>query len=416
MVLILATSLTACVSASPVAVAQSQAPREKPQISDTEKAEVAKGGRTFALDLYHQIGVTSQGNLILSPYSITLPLAMLYAGAHGETEQQIRAAAHFTAPQSAFHSALNVIDSDLFDRASDETRGFQLNIANSVWGEQGYSFRQDYLDTLAKNYGSGIQLVDFEGQSEGARLTINHWVEQKTQDKVKDILPPNAITPDVRLVLANAIYFRANWESQFDVTQTHPQDFHLMDGTTVSVPTMFQVNRFNYRQFDKYQIIELPYLAQDFSMLIILPNAEDFDDLDSQFTVEDFDNSVEQLQPTDLSLSLPKFKIQSNLSLPAPLKALGMVNAFDPSTADFTGIGQPSLYIGEGFHSAEIEVNEDGTEAAAATVIVAVTEAAMPLPELEVKVDHPFIFAIYDRYNGMILFLGRVMNPVGSDD
>lgn len=407
--------LTSC--AGPVAQAgeaKSNLDRDtSPDMDPSDLGELGKGNQEFALDLY-QVLSKQEGNIFFSPYSISLALAMTYAGAMGETEREMAETLHFTLSQERLHEALNALDILLESRAEgegDEDTGFQLNIANAIWGQEGYEFLSEFLDVLAENYGAGLRLLDYVGDPEGSRQTINDWVSEQTEGKIKDLIPPGVIDAMTRLVLTNAIYFKANWAHQFEESDTMDGEFTLLDGSVVRVPMMSQVETFGYLQGSGFQAIELPYTGFEMSMIVILPEEGEFEAIESGLGVSFLDQIDSGLNHTSLTLSMPKFEYESEFGLSRTLKEMGMPTAFGEG-ADFSGMdGTRNLYISDVIHKAFVAVDEEGTEAAAATAVV-IAEMSIQVPEVEMKIDSPFIYAIRDNETGTILFLGRVVNPL----
>jgi len=402
-------------------VVQSSKSRDtSPKVEATELDELVAGNTTFAFELYQALR-QKQGNLFYSPYSISIALAMTYAGARSETERQMSETLHFTLPQERLHSAFNALDLELASRGKDavgkDGRPFRLNIANSIWGQIGYSFLPAFLDVLAINYGAGLRLLDFANAPEASRLTINEWVSKQTEGKIEDLLPPGSITPLTKLVLTNAIYFNAAWHYPFDEANTHDGTFHLLDGRQITVPMMSQTNPFGYAEGDGYQAVELPYRGKDqlsveLSMVILLPQPGRFEEFESSLDAERVGTILGALQPREVALTMPKFTYESSFSLKEELEAMGMPDAFS-GAADFSGMdGTRNLFIGDVVHKAFVSVDEAGTEAAAATAVIMFTTAA-PTPPIEVRLDRPFIFMIRDIKTRAILFIGRVLDPSG---
>ncbi len=398
------------------AVAKSDLARElAPAIPAADTQSLLDGNNAFAFDFYHQVSAKS-GNLVYSPYSITLAAAMLYGGAGGETASQIASSLHFTLPPDLFHPALNALALDLAQRPAqskkiDPKNPLQLSIANAVWGQQGYPFEQAYLDLLAVNYGAGVRLLDFAAAPDAARQKVNDWVDRETQGKIKDILPPGSLDPTTRLLLANAIYFKAAWQEAFVEKLTGDAPFTRLDGSQVQVPTMRTDNEIPLRlaSGDGYQAVALPYKGDLAEMMIILPDAGRFEAFESSLDTAQFATIMHALQLRNSKLYMPKFEFTTDFDLIPVLSALGMPLAFDQFKADFSGITKAEqLYVYTALHKAYILVNEAGTEAAAATVF-----GAMPasLPQ-ELRIDRPFIFVIRDVPTGTILFVGRVLNPL----
>ncbi len=389
-----------------------------PDVGEGEMGELAAGNTAFAFDLYQAVR-SQEGNLIYSPYSVSLALAMTYAGAHGSTEQQMADTFHFTLPQERLHPAFNVLDLDLARRSETEPeiegqegQHFKLNVANAIWGQDGFTFHEDFLKVLAANYGAGLRLLDFMSQPEAARQVINDWVAEETEDRIKDIVPPGAITPETRLVLTNAIYFNASWLFPFDEDSTHDEVFHLLDGSEVSVPMMTQQESFDYTRGEGYQAVSLPYYGGDTAMIIIMPDKGRFEAFEASLDAATFDTVVGSLSWQDVALTMPLFEYETDLNLSQTLATMGMPDAFSPA-ADFSGMSDEPLFIGAVLHKAFVKVDESGTEAAAATVVIMVGGVMEPPEPVVLTLDKPFIFAIYDQVNGTVLFVGRVVNPAG---
>ncbi|HET7010615.1 MAG TPA: serpin family protein [Anaerolineales bacterium] len=395
-------------------MAISDKPRDQsPSASPEDIAALAEGNAALAFDLYRSLRA-GEGNLFFSPYSISVALAMTYAGAAGETADQMADTLHFTLPQNRLHPAFNAYSLDLEARAEADSEGtpFELSIANSLWGQEGFPFRDEFLDVLAENYGAGMRLVDFAADPEASRQAINEWVSDETRKKIQDLIPQGAIDAMTRLVLANAIYFKAAWLHAFEAEATSPEPFHLLDGSTVDVPMMHQEESFSYSAGPGYQALELPYETGNMSMLIILPEEGQFPTVEQALNEGVLREIVEDLGSRPVVLTLPKFTYESAFALKDVLQELGMSDAFDPDRADFSGMdGARDLFIGSVLHKAFVSVDEEGTEAAAATaVIMQVTSAPIDEP-VHFTVDRPFIFLIRDGQTGSLLFVGRVVDP-----
>jgi len=285
-----------------------------------------------------------------------------------------------------------------------------LNIANSIWGQQDFEFLTEFLDTLALNYGAGLRLVDFVKATEEARQAINQWVEDQTEDKIKDLIPEGVLDSMTRLVLANAIYFNAGWMHPFEEGNTQDGSFYLLDGSRVTAPFMSQEEDFRYAESDGFQAVELPYVGGNTSMVIFLPEADRLDAFEAGLSSTRVNEILEDLEMQNVRLRMPKFEIESSYGLKEILSAMGMKNAFE--AADFSGInGKTDLFISDILHKAYVSVDEEGTEAAAATAVI-ISLTSMPEAPVEMTLDQPFIFMIRDNETGTILFIGRVMNPV----
>jgi serpin B len=399
-----------------VSLVQSNEQRaESPRVAAQDLTDQVQGNNAFAMDLYRQLGQGGSDNLFYSPYSISLALAMTYAGARGQTADEMAAALHFNLPQETLHPAFNALDQQLAAMADDlgnaeEGQPFTLNIANALWGQQGLNFEEDFLDTLARNYGAGMRLMDFAAEPEAARQEINQWVSDQTMEKIKDLLAEGTIDPTTRLVLTNAIYFNAGWFTPFNEGATQDETFTLLDGSEVTVPMMHTSGRFSYADGDGWRAVELPYVGQRAAMLVIVPEREQFEAFEESLDAAKLDEIVNNLESAGVQLGLPKFTYESEFSLVETLEALGMEQAFGGG-ADFSRMtGDASLYISEIVHKAFVDVNEKGTEAAAATAVVMAESALMENQQL--TVDSPFIYLIRDRETGTLLFVGRVLNPV----
>jgi serpin B len=395
-------------------VVASDLPRDtSPSVSDDDVMALADGNRAFALDLYRALLEEEDGNLFYSPYSISAALAMTYAGARNVTEKEMAEVLHFTLPQDRLHPAFNALDLLLTRRGTsgDEDDDFQLNIANALWGQKGYEFLSEFLDVLAENYGAGLRVLDFGRDPEKARQIINDWVYEKTEEKIKDLLPEGIIDAATRLVLTNAIYFNAKWRLPFEESQTSDGVFHLLDGSQATVPFMTQTASFRYAGGDGYQVVELPYVGDELAMDIFLPSQGNFEVFERALTAERVGEILEDLESSSVILTMPKFEYESDFSLRDVLIDMGMPSAFG-NNADFSGMdGTKNLAIEDVVHKAFVSVDEAGTEAAAATAVIMVESATVGT--VEMSMDRPFIFLIRDFQTDTILFLGRVVNPIG---
>lgn len=406
--------LSGCGPGSTGTVARSgQSRLNSPDVPGGDLTDLVQGNNGFALDLYRSLR-SQDGNLIFSPYSISLALAMTYAGARGETERQMAGGMHFDLPQDRLHPTFNRLDLELTKRGegSGDEHPLQLAIANAIWAQQDHPFLQAYLDRLALNYGAGIHLADFVNQSETVRGEINDWVAGQTRDRIKDLLPEGIPDPQTRMVLVNAIYFKADWERPFDPNSTGEGPFHLLDGSQVQVRMMSETMLgVPYAQGAGYQAIELPYQGGTAAMDILVPDQGKFDEFEAGLDAEGLARILGEMQPAAVQLGLPKFTFTSQFGLADQLAALGMPDAFDPDAADFSGMdGERDLYISAVIHKAFVAVDEKGTEAAAATGVIMET-TGMPVVQVNLTVDRPFLFLIRDLPSGQILFVGRVVNP-----
>jgi serpin B len=406
----------ACGRAATAAEVKSDLPRETaPVTSQSDLATLVNGNDAFALDLYRLLSKTG-GNIFYSPYSISEALAMTYGGARGETETQMAAALRFLLPQDSLHTTFNSIDIELAKRGEvakegKDEKGFRLNVVNAIWGQKDFSFASAYLDLLSSNYGAGMRIVDYINAAEAARQTINQWVSDQTEGRIKDLLPQGSVNALTRLVLTNAVYFNAAWASQFEESITRDGPFHLLDGSEVTVPMMFQMKSFQYAEGTNYQAVELPYDGNQLSMVVLLPGAGQFEAFEAGLDASQLQEIIGKLQNSNVNLTMPRFNIESEFNLKQALSDLGMPVAFSDSEADFSGMdGKRDLYISDVVHKAYVSVDEKGTEAAAATGVI-VSTTSMPINIKDMTIDRPFIFLIRDIPTGTILFLGRVMNP-----
>lgn len=404
--------------AAQAAVVQSSASRvAAPKVPDSDLADLSKSNSSFAFDLYSQLK-GKEGNLFYSPYSISAALAMTYAGARGDTEGEMARVLHYDLPQDRLHPAFNALDQTLASRGKEargkDGQGFRLKIANSIWGQTDYRFKSDYLDTLARNYGAGLRLLDFQQSPEPARSTINDWVDTQTEGKITDLLQPGSIDGNTRLVLTNAIYFNAAWRDAFDQKSTRPLPFTLLDGSRIDAPMMSQTRSFRYAKGDGYQAVELPYDGGDLAMTILVPDQGKFGQFESSMSGDRLAGIVGELQGRRVELTMPKFKYGASLGLRDVLARMGMAGAFSDG-ADFSGMSDArDLFISDVVHKAIVDVSETGTEAAAATAVMVAASAAWVTPQEPVvlTVDRPFLFVIRDVPTGAVLFVGRVTNPV----
>lgn len=375
--------------------------------------ELVSGNTAFAIDLYQRLA-EKPGNLFYSPYSISLALAMTYAGARGETERQMAQTLRFSLPQEQLHPAFNMLDLNLRPLeqktpAADE-QPFQLNIANSLWGQEGFDFLPEFLDLLAENYGAGMYRVDYN-QPETARRLINGWVEEQTREKIKDLIAEGVLNPLTRLVLVNAIYFKGAWVYPFDEEATREAPFTLLDSNPVNVPMMHLAKDLLYLRGENYSAVRLPYRESAIGMLIIVPDEGKFEEVEKALTPQMLEEIRSNISLAAVRLAMPKFKMETSFDLSRTLAEMGMPEAFDRSLADFSGMtGRKDLFISDVVHKAFVDVNEAGTEAAAATAVIMELKA-MPMNEVELTIDRPFLFFIEDQQSGSLLFAGRVVDP-----
>lgn len=378
-------------------------------------AELVGGNSRFAFDLYGTLR-EEEGNLFFAPHSLSVALAMAYAGAAGETERQMARALRFDLAQDRLHPAFAALDTALAARGEgargQDGAGFRLRVANALWGQRGYDLLPAFLDTLSEHYGSSLHEVDFVGAPEEARLEINSWTSERTEGRIEDLLPEGAVNPLTRLVLTNAVYFNAAWQHPFDEASTEDAPFTLLDGSEVMAPTMRGTEHYPYAEGDGFQVLELPYDGGELSMVVFLPEAGTFEAFEAALEVGTVEEALGNLTLRELRLFMPRFSYRSSFSLAGTLHELGMRDAFTPGAADFSGMtGTRELFIDEVVHEAFVLVDEEGTEAAAATGLVMRVTAVAPEP-LEVRLDRPFVYLIRDVETGALLFMGRLLNPL----
>lgn len=396
----------------PMATPNPPAAPEPPAIvksgaTDQEIGAISRSINELAIDLYGRLR-SREGNLFMSPYSISTALAMTYGGARGDTATEMKKTLRFSLDPKRLHAA----EAGLVRALHSE--GVTLHVANALWAAAGHPFLPDFLDMARRHYGARVEEVDFRNE-EAARKTINDWVEQQTREKIKDLIPKDLLDALTRLVLANAIYFKGAWAEKFDEGTTGNEPFYLLDGDQVRTMTMEQTDNFRTATIGNVQVLELPYAGRELSMLIALPQKRDgLPALEQKLSAKSVRTWREALRKTRIRVLLPRFKIESSFSLGNVLQALGMRDAFSRDTADFSGMnGNPDdLYIAAVLHKAFVEVNEEGTEAAGATAVV-MKSRGRPAPPPEFRADHPFVFLIQHEKTGAILFLGRLTNPKG---
>jgi len=414
---ILLVLLAVLMGASPV---PARRPAPAPGPADKDAAAVVNGGNAFAIDLYAHLAAGEKGNLFFSPSSIHTALAMTYAGARGRTARQMADTLHFTLDEEKLHPAFAALLKKLNNPRRDYRRKlvYELVVANALWNQKGYPFRRDFIELVRSSYGGALNELDFQKQPETSRRKINEWAAEQTRDKIKDLIPPGLITPLTRMVLTNAIYFKSNWMRKFRESATRDAPFHLSPSASIRAPMMHRQDRFGYSETETVQALELPYMYHDLSMIVLLPRKVDgLAALERDLTAENLTRWLRRIRNESVRVTLPKFRYTSRFSLAETLKAMGMTDAFVFRAADFSGMTTvEELFISDVIHKAFVAVDEEGTEAAAATAVGMATGAAMPRPAQPkvFKADHPFVFLIRHRATGGILFLGRVANPKES--
>jgi len=390
-----------------------------PDISEADYPSFVSHTNDFGLDVFDQL-VADDTNVVFSPVSTAVALGMTYAGARGDTATQMATALHNDLPDATFHAAQNQLAQDLASRniapheTMDGTKSVRLSLVNAAWAQRDYPILPGFLDILSENYDAGIKLLDFIADPDGSRQIINQSVADQTEDRIEDLIPPNGILTDTRLVLTNALYFYATWQAPFLIEATNEGVFHTLAGDDVTVDMMHDTANYQYAEGSGYQLVDLPYDGDELSMTVLLPRAGSFADIRDSLSDEWLSDACASLSPeSEIQLSLPKFSFTwGTESLKPALEQLGMTDAFVYPIADFTGIESTrELYISDVFHQAFIAVDEHGTEAAAATAVV-LTAGSVPDPPIPFTVDRPFLFFIRDT-TGLILFAGQVVDASG---
>jgi len=360
---------------------------------------------SFAFDLYGRYSA-DDGNILFSPYSISTALSMTYEGARGETAEEMEAVFGFLEDPSLRLPSI----ARIYNTLNEEGREYALHTVNALWIQQGYPVVEDYVDAIVDYYGGDVNALDFVAEPDESRVTINEWVEERTNDRIKDLFPSGSIDGNVRLVLTNAIYFKGDWLYEFDEDATSEEEFHVSPTSTVMVDMMnLRDETFNYAETDELQILELPYTGEDVSMLLLLPKEGRIGDVEAQLSAERLGEWLELMEGAAVNVYLPRFTFETKYFMMEDLAEMGMPTAFTDA-ADFSGMNaEDRLFIDKVIHQAFIEVNEKGTEAAAATGVSVALSAA--IQEEVFRADHPFIFLIRDVDTGVIMFMGRVTDP-----
>ena len=369
---------------------------------------VVDANNDFAFDMYTKVKSDTE-NVFFSPYSISTALAITYEGARGQTAEEIQTVFHFPKDDNVRRPSFARIYNQLNAGSND----YQLSTANALWAQKDYPFLEDYIKSAENYYGGKVTNLDFIGETEKSRVTINDWIEQQTRNKIKDLIPQGVLSDYTRLVITNAIYFKGFWTNKFDPKDTGEEDFKLSNGNDVKVPMMRLTDselKFKYTETEDLQVLEMPYKGEELSMIILLPKEGKMGDLENSISSEKLTEWKNALRNETVHISLPKFKFETKYFLVDTLKEMGMPVAFSSSDADFSGMnGKRDLFIQNVIHQAFVEVNEEGTEAAAATAVVVNT---MSIPSIkDFRADHPFIFIIQDKSTGNVLFLGKVNDP-----
>ena len=378
-----------------------------PTASKADKNAVVNGNTAFAFDLYRKLS-SRPGNLFLSPYSISTALAMTHAGARGQTAEEMSTVLHLARDRGLLHPAFAALNWEI--AGGGKSRGYQLYTANALWGQAGFAFLPDFLQLTKRYYGAGLHEVDFH-QAEAARRAINDWVDKQTRNKIQELLPPGTLDSYSRLVLTNAIYFKGDWASQFKKYLTRTGEFQVTKEQKVPVSMMQHTAEFKYLAVDGLQVLEMPYQGDALTMVLFLPEkVEGLAAFEGTLAADKIAEWFSKLREQEVQVILPKFHVAAEFQLKDTLSALGMPSSFTKEQADFSGMdGKKDLYLSAVVHKAFVDVNEEGTEAAAAT---GVAVGGLSAPRTEVfRADHPFMFLIRDKHSGSVLFLGRLVDP-----
>lgn len=386
-------------------------PDQPPRTDDTGSTQqgiqaVANANNKFAFDLYSELDKSESGNIFYSPYSISAALAMTYEGARGQTADEIKSVFHF--PES---NVLRPNFAAVYNEINKKDKPYKLSTGNALWVQQNYKLLEDYLSTVEKYYGGKAANLDFAGEPEKSRQTINTFIEEQTANRIKNLIPQGILDAATRLVLTNAIYFKGTWVWEFDKADTREQDFKITPTNVIRAPMMHMDNekaKFNYGDIGDLQILELPYKGDEISMLVLLPTGN-LDAIEPNLTTEKLNEWKSQMKEEKLdAISLPKFEFDTKYFMKETLSAMGMPAAF--VNADFSGMdGTKNLFIDQVIHQAFVKVDEEGTEAAGATAVI--MKGSAVLQRKVFNADHPFIFVIQEKSTGNILFLGRVSDP-----
>ncbi|MFO0550184.1 MAG: serpin family protein [Polyangiaceae bacterium] len=404
---------------APTASAPVSAPPPVATVATTAKpparaGEMAKSSNAFGLDLFQKLRTTSPANLTFSPTSISAALAMTWGGAGGVTADEMKKVLHIEGSQADGVTAMG----GLLNWVGAPNQPLTVRVANRLFGAKSYPFNPTYLETTRTAFGAPLEVMDFQGDASGARTRINGWVEDQTEKRIRDLLPEDAVQPDTRLVLVNAVYFLGKWASPFEKEATSDQPFSVLGGAKKNVPTMHKLDTYGYAEVDGTQIARMPFKGNGYAMYILLPKDEaSLAKLEASLTGDSLGEMLKKTTDQNVSIALPKFELAppNAMELSGPLATLGMPSAFDSKTADFSLMSENAkngaLVVSHVLHKAFVKVDEEGTEAAAATAVVMGDGAAMPPQAKEFIADHPFLFVLREETTGLVLFMGRVADP-----
>lgn len=378
-----------------------------------EPATLSQSNNDFAIDVFKLlVSDREKQNTFLGPFSLYNALAMTYAGAEGNTAKEMERVLNITSSGQNIHNKFKTTLENMHKR--EEKADYKLTIANALWGQKGTAFKKSFISLVNKCYDAGLNDLDFKQQPEKACNHINRWVSNKTNDKISKLISPQAITPMTRLILTNAVYFKGRWADTFSKQMTSEKPFTLLNGRTVKTQMMRKSTTYNYTESENWQVLQLPYVKNDLAMVIFLPKTDNTltklveDELNSEL----INTHLNNLQRKQVNVTIPKFKLKNHFQLATTLQNMGMPSAFDPNKADFSNMSkEEKLFISDVIHKTYIKVNEEGTEAAAATGVQMKATSVPTQKPTQFRADHPFVFLIRDLHNHNILFLGQLVNP-----
>jgi serpin B len=405
---------TGCVEDTAVVEENIDAVKENTINADSVKDyDIAAANNAFAFDMYSQLTQLEpeeKKNVLFSPHSISAAMAICYEGAENTTKEQISNVFYFPSNKTVLKVRLERAN----DKINSPNNDYELQTANALWVQERYPVKEEYIFNVKNYYDGEVTNLDFVGKPDASRNTINKWVEARTNNKIKDLVPEGSITDDTRVIITNAIYFNGKWVYEFDKELTDKKTFYPANGEEISVDMMYMYSALNYGENSKAKIIELPYKGNDLSMYIVLPKDNDIEEFETDFTINDYTKLKNDMDSgEDVETSIPKFKFETKTELSGSLIEMGIVDAFNTNRANFSGISDSPLAISRVIHQAFIDVQEEGTEAAAATMVemdmgMSISWDSKPR---EFKADHPFMFFIEDKRTGCILFMGKVEYP-----
>jgi serpin B len=375
-----------------------------------EDYNIAAANNAFAFDMYSGIVNTSEGNMFFSPYSIFTAMAMCYDGAESTTKEEMSNVFYFPLNKNVLEISLR----EMIEQINSDNENYELETANALWIQQSFPVKEQYISNVETYYYGNVTNLDFVSQPEESKEEINNWVAEKTNDKIKDPISDGVINEYTRLIITNAVYFNGKWLTEFNEGSTRKRDFYISEDDDINVETMYTKQYFSYSESSDAKMLELPYKGDNLCMYVVLPTENDIEFFESSFSVSDYEDLKSDMDSEyEVKTWLPKFKFESRTELSDQLIRMGVRDAFSDQNADLSGISDEYLKISKVLHQAFVDVQEKGTEAAAATEVIVEDEAVdvEPIPEREFRADHPFMFFIEDKRTGCILFMGKVESP-----